>query len=392
MPLDSMLIEHLEPMLVSLYLSAHGWQIAETYPDKSTRWAHATDNSRNITFPTDSIQAKTADQKRELVNVLATQEGRSAQEILMELVHSGADHLRVNLQRPETSRGTLALDNAARISQGLNKLLTALAWAMLEPRPFLAGKKPAQVSKYSRTLEIGPNQAENGYTIHVLSPLEDIDQDSFSRQALLSLVNTLGAVRMALEMHTLTPDQLGQLVAQYITADLCEALVLILGKPSTKKRNRSGSISAREVRFDFDWSPTLSVPSETPNQVIFQSELAESLQELAERLRETRPHENFQLQGWVIDLKRSDQTGLGKVTVNNQNRDTVPKVSIELESEQYDLAIQAHRDNVPIICVGTLIKDKRTFVLLDPSVALAGNHALSRNVDNDAQQPEVVHM
>jgi hypothetical protein len=71
----------------------------------------------------------------------------------------------------------------------------------------------------------------------------------------------------------------------------------------------------------------------------------------------------------VIDLKRSERTGVGKVTVSNQNRDALAKVSMELEPEQYDLAIQAHRDESAVLCIGTLVRDKRTYVLVNPSLA-----------------------
>jgi hypothetical protein len=60
---------------------------------------------------------------------------------------------------------------------------------------------------------------------------------------------------------------------------------------------------------------------------------------------------------------------VGKVTVSNRNRDTLPKVSMELEPEQYDLAIQAHRDESQILCIGTLVKDKKTYVLVNPSLS-----------------------
>ncbi len=389
MPLDNMLIEHIQPALASVYLSTHGWRVAETRPDKSTRWIRAAGEPGELILPTDSmIGPEIADQKRDFVNALAAIEALPPRDILMMLVHAGADHLRVNLQRPETSRGTLALDNATRLSQGLNRLLTAMAWAMLEPGPFLSGKKPTQVSRYARTLEIGPAQAESGYTIHVLSPLGDMDQDSVSRGTLLALVHTLGAVRMALEAHTFSPERVGPLVEQFVTADLCEALVLVLGKPATRKRGRTSSTSTREVRFSFEWSPALPVPAGTPNEVMFESEVAERLKELAEQLQETPPQENFQLQGRVIDLKRSERTGVGKVTVSNQNRDALAKVSMELEPEQYDLAIQAHRDESAVLCIGTLVRDKRTYVLVNPSLAPVDGQAFQSSTRSGMPEKE----
>lgn len=88
------------------------------------------------------------------------------------------------------------------------------------------------------------------------------------------------------------------------------------------------------------------------------------------------PQENFQMEGTVIDLKRSEQTGIGKVTVSNKHPGSLPKLSMELEPDQYDIAIQAHRDEVPILCVGTLVKEKRTYTLINPSLSPATGQLL----------------
>jgi len=383
MSLDAMLIEHIQPALVSAYLSANGWQVAETRADRSIRWTHPAYESAELILPPDSIRPEIADQKRALVAALASIEARPAQDVLMTLVHIGADRLRVNVQRPETSRGTLAIDNAVRLSQGLNKLLTTIAWATLSPGPFLSGKKPTQVSKYARSLEISPVQAESGYSVQVLSPLVELDQDSFSRQTLLALVTTLEDVRLALDGHTFSPEQMGTLIEHFVTADLCEALVLVLGKPTKGKRSRGEAMAAREIRFNFEWSPALAAPTEMPDEVIFQSELSERLQTLAEQLRETPPQEDFQIKGRITELKRSEQTGIGKVVLTTESQDALGKISMELEPEQYDLAIQAHLDESSVLCSGTLIKDKRTYSLINPTLFPSDGQDLSNNEKSD---------
>ena len=86
-------------------------------------------------------------------------------------------------------------------------------------------------------------------------------------------------------------------------------------------------------------------------------------------LRETSPRENFQMQGLVTDLKRTGNTGTGKISVSNVTREEPEKVSLELEDDLYELAIQAHRVKGPVICVGTLVKNNKSYELLNPSLA-----------------------
>lgn len=120
-----------------------------------------------------------------------------------------------------------------------------------------------------------------------------------------------------------------------------------------------------------------------PDEVIFQSELSERLQTLAEQLRETPPQEDFQIKGRITELKRSEQTGIGKVVLTTESQDALGKISMELEPEQYDLAIQAHLDESSVLCSGTLIKDKRTYSLINPTLFPSDGQDLSNNEKSD---------
>src|SRR5258706_5355179 len=136
---------HLQPALVSAYLSAKGWQ-----QDKEQVWTFKDGSKSSAEFrqPPDFGTAEAAQQITDLIAQLTRTESRSPGLIFTALAHADADLLRVALFSGETPDSTPGFENAVKLVQGLQRLLVAVAWTTAEPAPYLGGKKPKQVGDF----------------------------------------------------------------------------------------------------------------------------------------------------------------------------------------------------------------------------------------------------
>ncbi len=357
-------VEQVNPKGLGAYLSAKGWQLKEEGANQI--WTGDGDEK----FTIDSSNPDFAGQVTEILGHLEKVEARPRALILDELAYADSDILRVTIKANDTENHTLSIDSSVRLMQGLQRLLSAIAWTTLEPAPYLSGKKPPQVGQYIRTIRVGSVTLE-GYSQGAISPLQEFDQEALARRIVLRLAHALRELEATVDNPARVADETirRQMIDSGVSANMCDAVVMLFGKSASKNKERPKIGSSLCVEINIVWSPMLSVPKDTPGAFTFESDVIPSLQDFAGALRETNPRENFQFQGLVTDLRRTAQAGTGKIAVSNITREEPGKVSIELEDDLYELAIQAHRVKTPVICVGTLVKNNKSYELLNPSLS-----------------------
>jgi len=75
------------------------------------------------------------------------------------------------------------------------------------------------------------------------------------------------------------------------------------------------------------------------------------------------PLEELTLQGFVTDLHREDLADRGRSRSPPSSRIGFRKVRVALEAADYDLAISAHRERLPVFCEGDLVREGKGYVL-----------------------------
>lgn len=378
-------IDRINPRLMAAYLTAKGWTLEEK--GASQVWTHGESPSKggeaSAQITIDTANPEQSLQIEQAITQLEKSEDRPARLIVLEMGYADADIVRVTVHDADTadsSDHTLGLENSVRLVQGLQRSLAAACWATLSPSPNLSGKKPPQVGQYVRNVRVGA-WVEDGYGQAAYSPLQEIDQETLARRTMLTLANALDALKRLAARPSLLRDTdfRGQMIEHGVSANLCDAFSLMFGKLGSQKkqqkqqkqRSKAGAGSGVSLEISFVWSPLLAAPKDTPSEMIFETEVVPVLQDLSGALRETTPKENFQLTGMVTDLRRSGQTGTGKIAVSNVTREEPEKVTLELEDDLYEVAIQAHRDKAQILCVGTLVKNNKSYELVNASLSPA---------------------
>lgn len=70
---------------------------------------------------------------------------------------------------------------------------------------------------------------------------------------------------------------------------------------------------------------------------------------------------NIEIQGMVIEIQEFDSTGT--ITLMGVVVGKLRKIKLELKQPEYNLAIKAYQERLPVICTGDLIKEDNFFVL-----------------------------
>jgi hypothetical protein len=73
---------------------------------------------------------------------------------------------------------------------------------------------------------------------------------------------------------------------------------------------------------------------------------------------------NIEIQGVVIKLREEVETG--KVTMMGCVLGKLRKIYVDLAEPDYNLAIKAYQERIPVICSGDLSKEGEAFVLKNP--------------------------
>ena len=170
------------------------------------------------------------------------------------------------------------------------------------------------------------------------------------------------ASKKALVSNDINPFE--SAIEKGVSANLCEAIVGI--------SNSSGN---EHLDFSIDWSLGRPVSVSTPKNVEFNKDFLPFIGEAARTFKETKPIEEFELRGVVIRLESKDRNKRGEITVFGLLEGQQRKVNIILEKPNYDMAIKAHQNGIPISCMGELRKRGNIYILINPK-----NFALTENL------------
>jgi hypothetical protein len=152
-------------------------------------------------------------------------------------------------------------------------------------------------------------------------------------------------------------DDFANLGEDGISANLCEALFRMSGE--TTKR----------YEVDFGWA--LGRPSEPTAPLRFTEPTLEALEEAARRLRTISPEEDVSITGTVVRLHRETLLQAGEVTivgiVDLDNSNQLRRVWAELDTPEYERALQAHNEGQVVTLRGDLERIGNRYWLRRPN-------------------------
>lgn len=290
-------------------------------------------------------------------------EKRSPAEVISDAMGHLADVIRVRVQAPDVTGGTIPINDGVRLNQHGRDLMTASAVTALEKRRHFSGRKKAETIAYLDGLRLGQT-GHGSYIINIIAPLppERLDQPTLEHVPLTSVVTanlTAGLEALDHAIETFEPGGsrlvFEEAVARGASANMCDALVGLSGL----NKQRSVEISI---------SPSRSGPTPPPTRTFtYSTEKIAQVAEASLYYKQDYVVQNRVVQGFIKRLDRPHGQEIGTVWVDTQVEGVQRIVAIDLGPTDYHEATLAHDRTEVVRCNGDVHVTARTAILLNPT-------------------------
>jgi hypothetical protein len=299
------------------------------------------------------------------LSVIADVEGRSALEILREIVTASADVQFIHTM-PDGEYGTTRITDGVRTYESLRQWILAAAVTEASDKFYVVQptRKPSQATEFLRRVRLGPS-FEGSFVITAQIPIApQVGQQQFIfEEPQLAVLGQPFERRVSLRLYEATSAALDATreimtsngdINSFITrsrkgvsANLCEALT-----------GMSGDVGDVPFTLRFSWALSRPVESRAPIEVD-QDEIR-ILEQAAKELRSEEPEEDVRIVGGVTRLHREGSLGPGEVSIagviDGDSSERMRRVWLELPEEDYSKANLAHYEGNLVAATGSLIR------------------------------------
>lgn len=349
------------------YLAMRGWA-EEQRLERGAFWTKGEgEGLQEVLVPLDPTVGDFSTRVSEILSVLSSIENRSQLAILDDLSIQNADVVRPRLLGT-SGDGTITLEQGRILHERARDMMLAAACAALEPRPLFARRKPELAMSYVNRARFGLAR-RGSYIMTIISPVlpglsdeEDLigehlqAAEPFERKAMRMLASGLSALAKAAPEAAATGNLDGLLAASErgVSAQLCESIVGL---------HEGGG--KQGVEFSFAWSLSRPPPAHALDTLTIQPDVIPVIAETARLIRNAEPQDDIEVVGTVQRLQHEGGQQ-GDVTVFGVADVAQRTVHILLGGAEHDAAVEAYHHRKPVACRGRLIKEGRSWRLLQP--------------------------
>jgi hypothetical protein len=346
-------LEAIRPLNVVDYLRSHGW--VDTKSGNESYVVYRRETARgdvkakvllDDTFSDFSVRMA------ELADTISRVEARPLLAVVNDLLSPPGDSLRFRIDSESSEAGTLSLHQSLQLRKGLRNLLLAAAHSAISPQPHFA--RLSQAKAVELVDACCERQSERGsYVASILVPVvPPVGQLSLDDEFGRRTTKTLFSALQRAERSAGNPDSLMGEVRHGVSANLLDALAEI--EPDGQRSAVEVSVNWLRGAPDADFGKTIRLP-----QGAFRN-----FRSVARALREMTPLQNTELEGYIIAVSREVHEAAGRATLATTVEPLgETRVKLELDAQQYAVAVDAHKEGQRVRIVGTLKKAGRGHVL-----------------------------
>lgn len=348
------------PGALSAYARAAGWSRDEPYRVHSD--VYIGDGLPEIIVPRTERLGDYASVVAALIETFAAVAERDELTVYRSLVTADRDVVRV--RAGESKDGSIALNDGADLIGGTRELLLAAACSLGNPRAVYRTGANREAADLLKGIRLGQT-VHGSFVVTLLTPVvppampslvpdtEDLNAP-IQRRLTRRLMEALTSAWQAAE-RTVAGEggAFVDALESGVSANLCEALVRMIEPFPT-------------LDVDVFWARTRPVNRPLP-VVRFGPSEAPLLREAARSFRERAPRPDVQLVGYVRLLTRGETEDEGTIRLATSSIDRRPQsVTAVLEREDYERAVQAHKDRAAVVMSGDLERMGQRWRLLSP--------------------------
>ena len=360
---DYSVLNSITPEALNAYVRAEGWRSGESYRTHSTIYTKDGISSE-IIIPKTHDLGDYVNVVADLLRFFARLEDRDELEILKDLSTADKDVIRIRSIIAD-SDGSIPISVGTRMFSSAKDLVLSAACAAWRRQYSYRAGKVAEAEEYMSRLRLG--QTEHGsYVINLLSPVPpvieeqpdlwpDKTQETHSRRVTRYLADGLDAAAKAIETYNSSPGSSAFIdaVKSGVSANLCDAIASL-------------SDQGQGIEVSVTWSRNRPAPQKRWIRT-FSSAQGETLKEAARILREKQPRDGEYIEGRIIKLQSYDSSFEGHITIQAFVDGRLSSIQTELDSVDYNKAIDAHKNGQLISTSGKLERTGARWHLIKPT-------------------------
>ena len=320
------------------------------------------DKLYQITIPCDRTFSDYSLAMKMVVEVLSITEGKSEEQLILELLNPLSDILRVRHISPSVENGSILFEDAISLFENSKKLLLNATLDCCAYKKIYRGRPPENVQQFINNCRYG--QTEIGsYVISLVCPFMTFDNDeikqlsiftdeeessvSITRRATRKLIESIHEIKHTIEkgedLSNLIEDPQKNISVSFIEA---------LSNLNIGSKNHSLEISAK-------WAPTVRFNKPEIANVELSNDYYAPLKSVVDKYKKEEEIATKILEGRISKLNASPNIEERKngtatlVYINYAAKAT--KITLELSKNDYDTAISAHSEGKTIRARGEIV-------------------------------------
>ncbi len=385
----------LDPEIITALLRKFNWAPAETVPNLYQIWRNELLYNDEILLPTNPSKGDYEHLLARAYRALVSEHGADVVRISKILSLQSSSMLDATKWAKDSpyDAGLISWDQGESLFMAARSTLVAAAKATKEPRRYYGNAATHIAKSFLEKSYMG--QTEMGsFVVTAYTPSDGIFYMSktaentaasklmnFNTRSGGDIINTfdviLAGVRAKLDEFKKTPREeiFDDLLEFGFSYEMSSALASL-----TNSGDSAISISRSDV----------SSTQRAPEEYVFDAVESPILTRVALRFAAAPDPEVMTLVGEVTFLEHWSTLETRTVRLHVSNRPGIRVVRVRLDPEQYQIAIDAHRNDIPLRVVGTIEKDGRLFWMYDPSrVSIATGLSNDDQIVEDGDEDEI---
>lgn len=357
-------INKISPLKLERFLLSRGWVEDGFISDKAKIWHRQEEENFDLEIiqPLDCHLRDYSQRMYEVVKALSEFEVKELADILDDVVNFDSDIVKVRVMSPDVDSGSIPLSDGVLLFEKAKDLLVSTTLSTFKKNRYFSGSWPADVKDFLETLKLG--QTEYGsYIVNVIAPIVISSEDkkggrsSITREVSNNLARSLVATATAVTKYEEFEDLIvfEEAINNGVSANLCDALIGI-----------SGSKGHRDIEISLQLAGVEDNSQEIIKKHYFLSRHISVLKTASEYYKGNYTIEKYSVRGLVIRMDHTPSEEYGVIRVASLVNGLLKNISMQLDLNDYWLAIRAHESNELVKCLGDLVVTSRSANLIEP--------------------------
>ncbi len=359
------LTEKINPHAFVKYLNDTGWTQWKTKRNYIKVFQKIKEDGEGfqVTIPLDKELLDYKEAIYEAIETVAFVEEQSTEQLLLFLLNPNTDILKIRLDKRGVEAGNILFDDAINIYENAKKLIAATAQDIVHPKKYHQGRMDDDISKFINKCRFG--QTEIGsYVVSIVCPFAELDEtegykqlsifseeeecaEPLTRKVTNRIMENISFIKTNIDAGSY--DQLvRENESDKISVNFYEAL-------NGLNLNEEGT----NLEFMAQWSPAVKENRSSKDRITLSYDYYQPISNAIGKMRES-VNTKTRIVGRINRLESMPDISKrksGKISVVYLDEDDKRRtVSVNLNKEDYDRAIEAHERGRYIEIIGELKK------------------------------------